>query len=68
MLKTKPSAAAAKKAAIAAGASNSKSGKNSKGGKGQPTLDEFLAKRDFTGALTLLEFQLKCRDGDAKAC
>ena len=34
--------------------------------KGQPTLDEFLSSRDFTGALTLLEFKLKCQDGDTK--
>jgi intraflagellar transport protein 56 len=36
------------------------------GGKGQPSLDEFLAKRDYTGALALLEFKLKCQDGDTK--
>lgn len=42
---------------------NSKSKSNV---KGQPTLEEFLQKRDITGALTLLEFQLKCRDGDVK--
>lgn len=35
-------------------------------GKGQPSLDDFLLKRDYTGALALLEFQLKCQDGDLK--
>jgi intraflagellar transport protein 56 len=34
--------------------------------KGQPSLEEFIVKRDYTGALTLLEFRLKCQDGDAK--
>ena len=34
--------------------------------KGQPGLEDFLLKRDFTGALALLEFKLKCRDGDTK--
>jgi intraflagellar transport protein 56 len=34
--------------------------------KGLPTLDDFLSIRDFTGALTLLEFKLKCQDGDTK--
>lgn len=34
--------------------------------KNQPSKDDFLQKRDMTGALTLLEFQLKCRDGDPK--
>lgn len=34
--------------------------------KGQPTIDEFLVKRDYTGALTLLEFKLKCQDGEIK--
>ena len=34
--------------------------------KGQPGLEDFLIKRDFTGALALLEFKLKCRDGDTK--
>ena len=37
-----------------------------KAAKGQPSVDEFLAKRDYTGALTLLEFKLKCQDGDTK--
>ena len=37
-----------------------------KAAKGEPSLDEFIAKRDYTGALTLLEFKLKCHDGDAK--
>lgn len=35
-------------------------------GKGLPSLDDFLVKRDYTGALTLLEFKLKCNDGDTK--
>ncbi len=34
--------------------------------KEAPTYEEYLANRDFTGALTLLEFKLKCHDGDAK--
>jgi intraflagellar transport protein 56 len=34
--------------------------------KGLPTLEDFLGVRDFTGALTLLEFKLKCQDGDTK--
>lgn len=34
--------------------------------KGQPSLDEFISNRDYTGALTLLEFRLKCQDGDTK--
>lgn len=37
-----------------------------KGQKGQPTLDEFIAPRDYTGALALLEFKLKCKDGNIK--
>ena len=40
--------------------------KSGKGSKGQPSLDEFLNKRDYTGALALLEFKLKCQDGDTK--
>lgn len=36
------------------------------GNKGLPTLQEFVAARNYTGALTLLEFKLKCRDGEAK--
>ena len=43
---------------------------NTKGGeskiKGLPTLEDFLLRRDFTGALTLLEFKLKCQDGSTK--
>lgn len=40
---------------------------NGKGkGKGQPQLEDFIKARDFTGALALLEFKLKCRDGDMK--
>ena len=34
--------------------------------KGQPSLDDFLEKRDYTGALALLEFKLRCQDGDTK--
>ena len=34
--------------------------------KGQPSLEEFLEKRDYTGALALLEFKLRCQDGDMK--
>eukprot|EP01038_Epipyxis_sp_PR26KG_P005271 gene5271-7323_t len=34
--------------------------------KTQVSRDEFIANRDYTGALTLLEFQLKCQDGDTK--
>ena len=32
----------------------------------QPALDDFLDKRDYTGALALLEFKLRCQDGDTK--
>jgi len=38
----------------------------SKAAKGQPSLDHFVANRDYTGALALLEFRLKCQDGDTK--
>lgn len=41
-------------------------GKQSKNAKGQPSLEDFIANRDYTGALTLLEFRLKCQDGDTK--
>jgi hypothetical protein len=34
--------------------------------KGEQSLDEFLLKRDYVGALTLLEFKLKCQDGETK--
>ena len=34
--------------------------------QGQPSLDHFIANRDYTGALALLEFRLKCQDGDTK--
>lgn len=34
-------------------------------GKSQ-SIEEFLASQDFVGAITLLEFKLKCRDGDPK--
>jgi len=36
------------------------------GAKGQPSLDDFLDKRDYTGSLALLEFKLRCQDGDSK--
>jgi intraflagellar transport protein 56 len=35
-------------------------------GKGQPNLEDFFFIRDYTGALALLEFRLKCQDGDIK--
>lgn len=41
-------------------------GSRNKGGKGHPSLEDFLIKRDYTGALALLEFKLKCHDGDSK--
>lgn len=48
-------------------------GKGGPGGPGAannkntgPSLEEFIANRDYTGALTLLEFRLKCQDGDTK--
>jgi intraflagellar transport protein 56 len=34
--------------------------------KGQPSLEEFISKRDYMGALALLEFKLRCQDGDMK--
>ena len=37
-----------------------------KSAKGQPSLDQFISNRDYTGALALLEFRLKCQDGDTK--
>lgn len=37
-----------------------------KNAKGQPQLEDFINLRDYTGALTLLEFRLKCQDGDTK--
>jgi intraflagellar transport protein 56 len=37
-----------------------------KNNKGQPSLDDFIARRDYTGALTLLEFRLKCQDGETR--
>jgi intraflagellar transport protein 56 len=42
------------------------SGPGKSKGKGQPQLEDLLAARDFTGAVTLLDFKLKCRDGDPK--
>lgn len=40
--------------------------KGGKSNKNQPQLEDFLIKRDYTGALALLEFKLKCQDGDIK--
>ena len=40
--------------------------KTNSNNKGLPTLSEFITSRNYTGALTLLEFKLKCRDGDPK--
>lgn len=37
-----------------------------KNNKGLPSLQDFIALRDYTGALTLLEFKLKCQDGNIK--
>ena len=34
--------------------------------KNTPNLDDLLKVRDYTGALALLEFNLKCNDGDAR--
>lgn len=42
------------------------SSSSTKNNKGQPSLDDFILARDYTGALTLLEFRLKCQDGDTK--
>ncbi|CAE7632943.1 TTC26 [Symbiodinium microadriaticum] len=36
------------------------------GAKGQPSLHDFIQTRDYTGALALLEFKLKCQDGNMK--
>ena len=36
------------------------------GAKGQPSLQDFIQARDYTGALALLEFKLKCQDGNMK--
>lgn len=36
------------------------------GSKGQPTLEDFVTARDYTGALALLDFKLKTADGDVK--
>lgn len=47
-------------------ATTSKSKVSTSGPKGQPQLDEFIMQRDYTGALALLEFRLKCQDGDTK--
>lgn len=37
-----------------------------KAAKNTPNLDDLLKARDYTGALALLEFKLKCNDGDSK--
>lgn len=34
--------------------------------KGQPKLEDYILNRDYTGALALLEFKLKCHDGNTK--
>ena len=34
--------------------------------KNIPNLDDLLKARDYTGALALLEFKLKCNDGEAR--
>jgi intraflagellar transport protein 56 len=36
------------------------------GAKGQPSLQDFIQARDYTGAMALLEFKLKCQDGNMK--
>ena len=40
--------------------------KSKPGSKGQPTLEDFVSARDYTGALALLDFKLKTADGDVK--
>jgi intraflagellar transport protein 56 len=40
--------------------------KASAAAKNAPNLDDLLKVRDYTGALALLEFNLKCNDGDAR--
>lgn len=40
--------------------------KNKAAAAGQPSLEQFIFSRDYTGALALLEFRLKCQDGDTK--
>jgi len=63
MLRTLKSNKSAKSAGAGAKASGGGATKNA---KGQPALEDFILWRDYTGALTLLEFRLKCQDGDAK--
>jgi len=43
-----------------------KAGATQQKARGLPSLEDFLSARDFTGALTLLEFKLKCQDGETK--
>ena len=43
-----------------------KNEKAKSGAKGQPNVEDFFYVRDYTGALALLEFRLKCQDGDIK--
>jgi intraflagellar transport protein 56 len=43
-----------------------KNEKSKSGAKGQPNVEDFFYVRDYTGALALLEFRLKCQDGDIK--
>lgn len=56
----KPKGAGGIKSKAAAAAGN-----NAKG-TSQHELEDFIIARDYTGALTLLEFRLKCQDGDTK--
>lgn len=47
-------------------AKSKSSASKAKSTKGQPALDDYVLNRDYTGALALLEFKLKCQDGDTK--
>lgn len=40
--------------------------KNKQQAQKGPSLEQFILNRDYTGALALLEFRLKCQDGDTK--
>jgi intraflagellar transport protein 56 len=51
---------------IAGSKSKKAVGPKTKAAKNQVSREEFIQNRDYTGALTLLEFQLKCQDGDVK--
>lgn len=48
-----------------AGGNSSLSKSKAQQAKG-PSLETFIHNRDYTGALALLEFRLKCQDGDTK--